>query len=195
MNRRDFLKAGMTSALSMVALPALSMGLKLPTHYANEAQSNNFWDRDRTLRLYRPSTGERGNYCYWRNGKIDQDGYQKICHLMRDVQANKSKSMDINLLNMLRGLTGWLELSYGITTPFEVTSGYRSPETNEKLEGAAKNSMHLQGKAIDGRMKGIPPEYLGRLFASFQTGGVGFYINRERGFVHVDTGRVRYWVK
>ncbi|RCI74494.1 DUF882 domain-containing protein, partial [Pseudomonas aeruginosa] len=37
-------------------------------------------------------------------------------------------------------------------------------------------------------------QYQGRLMSAFRTGGVGFYINRQK-FIHSDVGRVRYWVR
>ena len=191
--RRQFVMGAAASAL-VLPFTSTAAALSLPTNYATEASANAFWSEPRTLTLHRPASGEKGTFCYWKDGSIYRPGYEDVCHLLRDVQANESKDMDIQLLNLLRGLTGWLDLSYGIRKPYEITSGYRSPHTNNKTENAAKNSLHLKGQAIDGRMEGIPVAYLGRLFAAFQTGGVGFYVNRARGFVHADTGRVRYWV-
>ncbi|CAJ4333466.1 Bacterial protein of uncharacterised function (DUF882) [Burkholderia pseudomallei] len=100
----------------------------------------------------------------------------------------------MRLLNLLRGLQGWLEVAYGVTDPYQVNSGLRTDETNAVTEGAAKDSLHKRGMAVDGKIPGLPVEYVGRLFAAFQGGGVGFYVNRQR-FIHSDVGRVRYWVR
>lgn len=152
-----------------------------------------FWSKPRSLHLTRPESGEYGVFHYWDNGLIT-DEYEKLCWLLRDIRAEVSKPIDLELLNLICGVTGWLSL-YGFNKPFVVHSGYRSEKTNSQLEGAAKNSMHLQGRAIDGRIEGLSAEYLGKVFAAFKTGGVGFYVNRQHDFIHADTGRIRYWLR
>ena len=83
----------------------------------------------------------------------------------------------------------------GTRAPFEVISAYRSPETNGMLRakstGVAEKSMHLRGQAIDVRLADVKLERLRQAALRLKRGGVGFY--PESQFVHVDTGRVRYW--
>ena len=83
----------------------------------------------------------------------------------------------------------------GSTGTFEVISAYRSPQTNEMLRsksgGVAKNSQHLQGKAIDVRLTDLDTAELRDVALSLGLGGVGYYAGSD--FVHVDTGRVRRW--
>jgi len=57
--------------------------------------------------------------------------------------------------------------------------------------GVASHSLHIEGKAIDIRVPGIHLEHLRDTAKSLKIGGVGFY--PASNFVHVDTGRVRYW--
>ena len=114
--------------------------------------------------------------------------------MLRDVRADVAVQMDLRLLNLLRGIQGWLQAAYGITGPYRVNSGFRSEKTNALTEGAVKDSLHMRGMAVDGSVPGLPVEYIGQLFAAFQGGGVGFYVNRQR-FIHSDVGRVRYWVR
>jgi uncharacterized protein YcbK (DUF882 family) len=57
--------------------------------------------------------------------------------------------------------------------------------------GVATHSLHMDGKAIDIRVPGIKLEHLRDKAKSLKIGGVGFYPGSN--FVHVDTGRVRYW--
>ncbi|HAT2715701.1 MULTISPECIES: YcbK family protein [Aeromonas] len=151
-----------------------------------------FWERPRVLNFYRPESGERGEFCYWNNGQKTSD-YESACWLLRDIHINEKVDMDVELLDLICGISGWFSL-YGINKPFIVNSGYRSKRTNAKIEGAAKDSYHTLGKAMDGRIEGIPAAYLGRAIAAFKTGGVGFYVNRKNDFVHADVGRVRYWL-
>ncbi|MEM0550337.1 MULTISPECIES: YcbK family protein [Aeromonas] len=168
-------------------------GFALPKNYASKSEAEAFWTMPRTLKLHRPDSGDEVTACYWRDGELDKHGYQEICQLMRDVRFNEAHDIDIRLLNLLRGGMGWLSLNYGIDTPFVITSGYRTKAHNDRLEGAAKNSAHLKGQAVDGYIKGIPVEFIGRLFAAFQGGGVGFYL--KQNFVHVDVAGIRYWVR
>ena len=70
------------------------------------------------------------------------------------------------------------------------------PETNGRLRqkgsgGVAKKSLHMEGRAIDVRLPGVPLAELRDAALSLQAGGVGFYPREQ--FVHIDTGRVRRW--
>jgi hypothetical protein len=77
----------------------------------------------------------------------------------------------------------------------EVVSGYRSPKYNlmlrKKGHQVARESQHLQGTAVDFRVRGVSTEALNQFVRGLRLGGVGFY-PRTR-FVHADTGKVRYW--
>lgn len=198
--RREFLKrsiligvAGMGAA--GFANPLLAKtALLLPERYAGAKEAAAFWAQPRTLNLYRPATGEHSVVCYWRNGALDARGYREACHLLRDVQANATATIDLRLLNLLRGQQGWLEAAYGVRSPYQINSGYRTEHTNKNTEGAARNSLHTKGMAADGKYPDLPIEYQGHLLAAFRSGGVGFYINRYQ-FIHSDVGRVRTWVK
>ncbi|MFM0265571.1 YcbK family protein [Paraburkholderia sediminicola] len=199
-SRREFLKRSISTGI--VAMGAMSFanplraatGLVLPQYYADGASAEAFWAQPRVLNLYRPATGEHRELCFWRDGHVDQGGYAEVCHMLRDVRADVTVPMDLRLLNLLRGIQGWLQAAYGITGPYRVNSGFRSEETNALTEGAVKDSLHKRGMAVDGSVPGLPVEYVGQLFAAFQGGGVGFYVNRQR-FIHSDVGRVRYWVR
>jgi len=55
----------------------------------------------------------------------------------------------------------------------------------------AKRSLHMEGKAIDVRLRGVNTVRLRDAALKLKLGGVGYY--RESDFVHVDSGRVRTW--
>nr|WP_247896335.1 DUF882 domain-containing protein [Azospirillum argentinense] len=55
----------------------------------------------------------------------------------------------------------------------------------------AQNSFHMQGKAIDLRVPGLPLRTLQRAALSLRGGGVGYY--PDSNFVHVDVGPKRQW--
>lgn len=154
------------------------------------SDSFNFWDQPRVLRLRHARTGERYEEAYWRNGGLDPTGYARICHFLRDDRANKSIQIDQRLLDLLCAMQAWVSY-YGFTKPFIVTSGYRTPQTNDRLEGAARNSMHLKGRAVDLVFPDLPVNYMGQLAQHYSAGGVGFY--PSSGFIHVDTGNIRTW--
>lgn len=151
-----------------------------------------FWARPRVLKLRRHRTSDYVEAMYWKDGAILPEGYWQACALLRDVRANRMTSMDPVLLDILRGIQGYYD-AWRWPHPLTVTSGFRTEATNRALskEGSAKNSMHLYGRAADCFMQGIDPVNIARLAQHLQTGGVGFYPSKN--FVHVDTGRQRYW--
>lgn len=182
--RRGLLAAGLLGGLS-ISPNASAIGS------GNERESDDaFWAAPRRLRLYRPQSGESVNEVYWQDNALNSIGYLRVCQLLRDVHVNQGVYMDVRLLDILRAVQGYMEY-YGFNNPISIYSGYRSPKTNANTEGAAKNSLHVLGRAVDFTMPGVPASYMGALASHFQGGGVGFYINS--GFTHVDTGYVRYW--
>jgi uncharacterized protein YcbK (DUF882 family) len=80
------------------------------------------------------------------------------------------------------------------TQPFEIISGYRSPQTNAMLRGqsngVATHSLHMDGMAADIKVQGRSLELIRNVALSLKSGGVGYYPSQ---FVHVDVGRVRKW--
>lgn len=111
---------------------------------------------------------------------------------LRDHYSGMQGTMDPGLLDQLRSLQHLLATDGTI----EVISGFRSTETNERLRrrgggGVATRSLHLQGRALDLRMEGVPLARLRDAALELQAGGVGFY--PESNFVHIDTGRARRW--
>ena len=76
-----------------------------------------------------------------------------------------------------------------------IYSAYRSPSYNNLLvrlgRGAAPNSLHTTGQAVDFAIPGVRLSQVRRAAAKLKRGGVGYY--RRRGFIHIDTGPVRYW--
>lgn len=180
LSRRTLLKTGLVAGLTIV----------MPTTLFARV------DRDltveRCLSLKNLHTGEVvKDIPYWNGRGYQTDALGTLNHLLRDYRTGELKEIDPQLFDLLYGVQNKL----GICAEFQVISGYRSPKTNNQLrqhsKGVAKNSLHMQGKAIDVRIPGCDLSLLRRTAMSLQGGGVGFYPKSD--FVHIDTGRVRYW--
>ena len=169
----------------LLAVPALALA-----GAAGPALATSFWDLPRHLYLYRPALKKTLRVVYWRDGRLDMAGYRQVCELLKDHRQDAVCAMDPRLLDLLCAMQAWVG-HYGFDAPIQVNSGYRTQKTNRGLEGAAKNSMHLYGKAADIVFPGLPTKYVGQLAQRYAGGGVGFYYSS--GFVHVDTGRRRTW--
>ena len=148
----------------------------------------------RVLSFLHTHTGERLKVEYCWGGSYRPDALLEINRLLRDFRVGEVKPIDPKLLDLLHELGGTLETDQ----PFHVISGYRSPKTNKMLQsrggshsGVASGSLHQVGKAIDIRLPGVKLDRLRGAARSLRLGGVGYYPSSN--FVHVDTGRVRYW--
>ncbi len=145
----------------------------------------------RELAFHHTHTGDSLSIVYYRNGRYDPDALAQIDDFLKDFRTGARHPIDPALLDVLFDI----RTSTGSRSPFEVISAYRSPATNEMLRmpgsGVARHSMHLQGQAIDVRLADVPLEQLRGVALHLKRGGVGFYPSSD--FVHVDTGRVRYW--
>jgi uncharacterized protein YcbK (DUF882 family) len=171
-----------------------SAGLAFPG-MANASESQdwriNALQRDRYLSLIRPDSKESATFRYWSpQGGWDWQGYRQACWLLRDVKYGQGVAMDTGLLDVLFIMQMWLA-TYGQKHEIHVLSGYRTKAHNDSLEGAAKNSMHLYGRAADIYIPGISPLLLSNMGKMLGLGGVGLYA--KRGFIHVDRGTVRSW--
>jgi uncharacterized protein YcbK (DUF882 family) len=146
--------------------------------------------RPRALAFANLHTGERLEVAYRERGEYLPDALSSLDHLLRDHRSGEVHPIDPALFDLLfdvRQATGG--------SVFEVISGYRSPGTNRMLRaqggGVAAKSLHLVGKAIDVRLRGVETALLRRAALRLGRGGVGFYPGPD--FVHLDTGRVRFW--
>ncbi|MGH6932466.1 MAG: YcbK family protein, partial [Dongiaceae bacterium] len=77
----------------------------------------------------------------------------------------------------------------------EILCGYRSRAPNKMLRRknklVAKDSLHMQGKAVDIRLFDEPLDAAFKAALELKAGGVGYY--RKQGFLHLDVGPVRTW--
>ncbi len=169
-----------------------------PDIFDAQALDMDFWLKPRTLSVTRPQSGERARVLYWRDGEVIDSAYQELCHLMRDVVGKETAPIDPKLFETLWGTQAFLA-RYGIEQPLEILSGFRTAKSNGRLieQGvpAARQSLHIEGKAADIRVANLNSEVLGGLVRSFRQGGVGFYYREgpRGGWIHADTGLKRTW--
>lgn len=178
LDRRSLLKIGLLSATGIILQSngALALLPKTP---------------EKSIKLLNLHTGERLNITYFSEGKYINDSLDEINNLLRDHRTGDVAEMDPSLLDILYKTRKLL----GSSEEFQVISGYRSPKTNAMLNknttGVAKKSLHLQGKAVDVVLPGRDLSLLRKTAMSLKSGGVGYY--PDSGFVHLDTGRTRFW--
>lgn len=189
MDRRTFLVGG--AALAAVALAPTGLQAAEGRANALHAYLASAGIHSRALWLERPQSGETLQCRYAQGTTLLRTGYLDACRLLRDVRAEAWRPIDPRLLDILSAIQAWVAIETRQRRPLTILSGYRSAQTNRRTKGAARNSMHLRGMAADFRIDGIPSPTLARLAKWLAEGGVGVY--PDKGFIHVDTGRVRAW--
>ena len=136
-------------------------------------------------------TGEKLTVEYFRAAAYVPDALIAIEVLLRDFRNGEKHPIDPKLMDYLVDVAAQI----GVPPSFSVISGFRSPETNERLHerssGVSQHSLHMQGRAIDVRMSGVDCKDLAAKAEQLKRGGVGFY--RASDFVHLDTGAFRTW--
>jgi uncharacterized protein YcbK (DUF882 family) len=145
----------------------------------------------RSLSLVNVNTKEELTVTYWSDGTYRREALNQLNHFLRDSRNNEQTEMDPLLFDVL-----WHTMNAtGYHGTVEVLSAFRSPETNAWLasvsRGVARDSQHMNGNAMDIRFPGVPVFKIRQAARSLQMGGVGFY--PRSGFVHLDTGPIRYW--
>jgi uncharacterized protein YcbK (DUF882 family) len=148
----------------------------------------------RTLWLRREGYGDEVQAPFCIDGRsVYEPGYREICWLMRDRNVSSSQGyvrIDIVEVEALWEVQQSL-LLHGIFQPLVITSGFRTLQTNEAIENAARNSMHLYAKAADMYVPGVSMRDLFDVcWYRAISGGMGYYSSH----VHLDSGTRRWWV-
>lgn len=145
----------------------------------------------RRVALTNLHTGERLDIEYFRNGSYAPDALAALEVLLRDFRTGEKHRIDPKLMDYLVDVAAQI----GVPAAYSVISGYRSPQTNERLHersaAVSQHSLHMQGRAIDVRMNGVQCADLAARSEALKRGGVGYY--RASNFVHLDTGAFRTW--
>ena len=124
-------------------------------------------------------------------GNVLDRGLDELARLMRSGPDDRARRPDPSLVKLLYKVAD----HFGRQREVVLVSGYRSPEYNklrtQQSRQVGKESLHMQGQAIDFRIQGVTITSLHRYVKKLRAGGVGFYADSQ--FVHMDTGQVRYW--
>lgn len=195
------MKCFLVFGLAAAAAPAFAQSTPLPTWNPPEARSPVYAPArsapshgDVSLAFRNLHTSEFVTAVFVRGGRFEPAGLRRLDEALRDWRVARAKPMDPNLFMLLVKIRD--RLGVPASTPFELISGFRSPQTNTTLRrvgegGVATKSQHVEGKAADVRLPGVTTERLRGMALAIQGGGVGYY--PSEGFVHIDTGRVRAW--
>lgn len=180
-SRRSFLK---TSLIGMALL-----GGRLAFPDLNFAHSSLPEGR---LRLFNVNTKEQLLVKYRsRSGQYDQGALNELNYFFRCPHSNQVCEMDVQLLEDMNQIGKLV----GRGKEIRIYSGYRSPSYNDLLirlgRGAVPRSLHTTGQAVDFSIPGVRLSQIRRAAFNLKRGGVGNY--RHQGFIHIDTGPVRYW--
>lgn len=145
----------------------------------------------RSVRLLSRRTGDRIDTVYWVEGEYIPDALDAISRLMRDWREEAVKPIAPATIDIIAATQRLLDCR----EPFEVVSGYRTPETNALLRRrsrrVARKSYHVLAMAADLKLETRSVRQVARAAKSLGGGGVGIYSRSE--FVHVDSGPVRDW--
>ncbi|MCU7835540.1 MAG: DUF882 domain-containing protein [gamma proteobacterium symbiont of Taylorina sp.] len=158
---------------------------------ANSLAKNISVDRKRSLSFYHTHTDKTLTIIYFDGKSYLPTALDEINLFLSDFRTGDIHPIETRLLDAVY----LLQQQTGVEDKFEVISAYRSPKTNQQLRksttGVAKKSLHMQGKAIDIRLRGFNTSKLRDTAIAMKLGGVGYY--RRSNFIHLDTGRVREW--
>ena len=176
---------------------AAALSAETPTAAAETGAANCVWPPPnwqkggfpsrRWVKILFVHTNERFADLYVDNGVYSMDAVKRFSWAVRDFRANESKLLDPRLMDLLFVLH-WKYCKDEI----RIFSGYRSEATNAHIEGAAKNSQHIQARALDIHLPNMDNDAVALDFRSFVFGGVGMYPGKQ--FTHMDMGNLRRWV-
>lgn len=178
--RRTLLKtscAGLALLGSRIVAPSIASADSLPE---GRLSFYNVWTDERLTVTYR---NEAGGY--------DWDALDEVNQILRCHYTGEVAAIDVRVLEHVN----LVQKKLGGEREVYVISGYRSPEYNAMLvrtgRRAVKNSLHVQGQAIDLQIAGVHPKVVRQAALELGYGGVGYYPRSK--FVHLDSGPFRWW--
>ncbi len=115
---------------------------------------------------------------------------ETVNRFLRDHFTNQKTTMEPKLISFIASAATKFRSDTAI-----VVSAFRHPKYNlmlrKKGRQVARDSQHTHGNAVDFFIPRTATMTLHAWAKDQAAGGVGLYL--ESGFVHMDTGAVRYW--
>ena len=142
---------------------------------------------ERRIRMLNAHTGERIDLRYMARGRHDPEALAEFSRFARDWRENAVAPIDPVALDIVHAVAERIDAP----GPMVLLSGYRTERTNRSLKGAAPDSLHMRGMALDITHPHRSVEAMARAAMTLGAGGVGRY-DRSR-FIHVDSGAPRTW--
>ncbi len=186
--------AGAVAALMLGSNPAMKADTNNHGSAGNAASAVSAAGQVYTLHLHHLHTGENLDIVYRVGDTYLPEAMAKLNYFLRDHRTNDVSHYDPKEFDVLHSVLAKLGRPDSV---INVVCGYRTPWSNNFLRtrssvtGVAKNSQHMQAKAIDIRVPGVATSTLRDAALSLRAGGVGYYPISQ--FVHVDVGPVRQW--
>ncbi len=145
----------------------------------------------KTIKLHNIHDNKIYNAEFFEKDYYKLEGLFEVNKAFIDYRAHEITRIDVDLINLMYEIN----LHIGLDKEFSIISGYRSQRTNNKLRktmnGVAKDSYHVKGKAVDIYVPGVRLRKLRDVAVGLGQGGVGYYPSSN--FVHIDVGPVRTW--
>lgn len=169
-NRRGFI-TGVTASL---IIPTVGMASPTP------------WPQIGFDRLWiRNTRGEQLTVTHWDGRAYDRSAVRMLSWLWRDWRdADNAVYIDPRLFTYLANIQTRISLASREPRQIVMNSGYRTPERNATIEGAAVDSQHVRGRACDFNLEGVRPSIVANHAAAYNVPGLGRYQN----FTHIDVG-------
>jgi uncharacterized protein YcbK (DUF882 family) len=175
MRRRIFCITSVTTAL--LAKPGSTAAAMLPLPDPPEA---------RRLQLRHAASGAAFSGIYHNGHAADLVAMAELSEVLADTRTGETRPFDINAIDIAWELGRRQRMAEII-----VLSGYRTKATNREVNGAV-NSQHLRAAALDLQISKAKFDSVGEAAFKLGRGGVGLY--PTHGFIHLDSGPVRYWI-
>jgi uncharacterized protein YcbK (DUF882 family) len=178
--RRVLLRASLVGAAILggrLICPSMTFARDLPE---GRLTLVNVWTDERLDVTYRDESGQ-----------YDLDALDEVNHILRCHHTGEVAAMDVRVIEHVN----LVQKKLGGDREIQIISGFRSPEYNAILvrsgRRAAKNSLHVQGQAVDLRIAGVHHKMVRQAALELGYGGVGYYPRSK--FVHLDSGPFRHW--
>jgi uncharacterized protein YcbK (DUF882 family) len=182
-DRRGLIAAAAGLGWTALAAPAWTQGKPRPAPAAKAP---------RNLEVFNANTKEWFRGEYHDGTAVIAKAAEELNWFLRDHRENKDTRMDEGVYEILWRFQEGVRRA-GMGRHVFVTSAFRTEKTNAALrsEGAARNSLHMSGRAVDLIVPGHGSLNYETLAERVWRGGVGLY--HCSGFVHFDTGNLRGW--